>query len=262
MLLAMDVGNTNVSVGLYGINGGVLVRQGRVATHRRWTADEFGLTLLRIYRSSQSMVPEVTAAAIASVVPPLTPVLSEACHKYFGVLPLVITSALRTLPATKYEDPKALGADRLANAVALWVKYGPESNDRPLMAIDFGTATKCEVISPLGEYLGGAIAPGIGVSLQALFENAARLPRVEVTGPERVLGRNNVTALQSGVIIGFAGQVDGLASRVAAELGVKPFLVATGGYSSLVSGSSRYIERVDTTLTLDGVRLIWEWNQA
>lgn len=259
MLLVLDVGNTNVTIGFYS-HEGTLLRQGRVAAHRRWTADEYAVMLARIYRRSPHGKQPVKAAAMASVVPPLTPVLAEACRKSLGVSPLVVNSAMRTLPAIRYDDPAALGADRLANAVALWVKYGAEAGARPLMAIDFGTATKCEVVSAAGEYVGGMIAPGIGISLQALFNVAARLSRTEVGAPARVLGRNNHAALQSGVTYGFAGQADGLVQRVTAELGAPPLVVATGGYAALVAGQSRTISRVDDTLTLDGIRQVWVWN--
>nr|PZN43443.1 MAG: type III pantothenate kinase [Bacillota bacterium] len=269
MLLALDVGNTNVTVGLF--RGAALVRTFRMATRRHATADEYGVALLRLLRTAGPGEP-VEGVALASVVPPLTGVMAEVCRRYLGAEPLVVGSHLRTLPGNLYDDPQALGADRLANAVAAWTLYGrreappsgwpPAPAAGPVVAVDFGTATKLEVVSAEGVYLGGAIAPGIGISIQALRQAAARLPQFSLRRPDRVLGRDNAAALRSGFVYGFAGQVDGLVERIREELGAEPVVVTTGGLAHLVVGESRSIQHHDPGLTLAGIRLIWEWNRA
>lgn len=257
MLLALDLGNTNVTVGLY--EGPHLVRSFRLQTRHNQTADEYGLKLLKLIRSTGLKPADLSGAAMASVVPPLTAVLAETCRRYFGREPLIVSAGLRGLPASRYEDPRALGTDRLVNAVAGWEKYGAPAN-RTVAVVDFGTATKIEVVTPEGTYLGGCIAPGMGISTRALYESTARLPRVELSRPPRVLGKNNVGALQSGIVYGHAGQVDGLLARIGEELGDPPLAVATGGLAPLVAGDSRLITRVDPWLTLEGIRILWEWN--
>lgn len=269
MLLVLDVGNTNVTVGLF--RGTELVRTFRMATRRHHTADEYAMTLIHLLRQAGAEE-RLEGVAMASVVPPLTGVLSDACQRYLGANPLVVSSRLRALPGNRYEDPLALGADRLANAVAAWALYGrsepagadwpPPPGNQPVVAVDFGTATKLEVVSPAGEYLGGVIAPGIGISIQALQRVAARLPRFGLSRPSRVLGRDNTAALQSGFTYGFAGQVDGILDRMAEELGEQPVVVATGGLAHLVCCESRYIQQHDPGLTLSGIRLLWEWNRG
>lgn len=257
MLLAIDLGNTNVTIGLY--EGAHLVRSFCLQTHRNRTADEYGLALVKLLRTAGVQPSHFAAAAIASVVPPLTPVLAAACRVYVGLEPLLITSALRALAENRYDDPGVLGADRLVNAVAGWQNYGVPAG-RTVAVVDFGTATKIEVVTAAGEYLGGCIGPGIGISTRALYESAARLPRVEIARPPQVLGRNNPGALQSGMVYGYAGQVDGLLTRMAEELGAPPLAVATGGLAPLVARESRLFQKVDPWLTLDGIRIVWEWN--
>lgn len=267
MLLALDVGNTNVTVGVFA--GSRLLRTFRLQTHPLRTADEYGLWLLRLLRAAGLDPGAVQAAAMASVVPPLTPVLAAMCRRHFGVEALAIHSGLRALPASRYEVPEALGADRLANAVAGWVRYGGGDKTgagrpgrRPVLVVDCGTATKVEAVSAAGEYLGGAIAPGLGTSAQALYEAAARLPRVELARPPAVLGRNNVAAMQAGLVLGFAGLVEGLVARALAEVGGGAAVVATGGLAPLVAEECPSIQVLDPDLTLEGVRLIWEWNRG
>lgn len=273
MLLVLDVGNTNVTVGLYPAGSGDVpgapAYSWRLQTHRGRTADEYGLALRRLVARSGAGDLRIRAAAMASVVPPLTPVMQAMCRRYFGVDPLVVSSRLRSLPALRYDDPAALGADRLANAVAAWVRYGggdPTGAGRPgarlTIAVDFGTATKLEVVAADGTYLGGVIAPGVGISTQALFEAAARLERVEPGRPARVLGRNNVSALQSGIVHGFAGQVEGLIARIREEVGEQGAVVATGGLAAAVAPYCREpLAAVDPWLTLAGIRILWAWNR-
>lgn len=262
MLLVLDVGNTNVTAGLY--EGADLRHHWRVSTHRGWTADEFGLTLVRMVVRAGVPREKVQAAALSSVVPPLTPFLAEALRVYFGAEPLQVGNGLqRGLPALDYENPAALGADRLANAVGGWTRYGGAAgHQRTVAVVDLGTATKMEVVRADGTYLGGVIAPGISTSLQALWTAAARLPRVELARPPRVLGKNNAGAVQSGVRYGFAGQVNGLIERASAELGEELYAVATGGLAGLVADDVPCLRHVDPWLTLEGIRTLWEWNRA
>jgi type III pantothenate kinase len=262
MLLAFDVGNTNVTIGLY--LDDELVATWRVASNRDRTADEYGLELVRLLEREGFLPSVVTEAAMASVVPPLNFALARACDKYLGVKLTELTSACKTLPAVYYDDPSTLGADRLVNAVAAYERYGAPY-ERPVIVVDFGTATKLECISQAGEYLGGCIAPGIGISTDALARGAARLQRIELAKPKQVLGKNIVASLQSGIIYGFAGQADGLVRRLSAEIapeGPAPFVVATGGLAHLVAAESRTIDLIEPHLTLEGIRRVYEKNRA
>lgn len=258
MLLALDVGNTNISMGLY--KGPEMLANWRMTSDRHKTADEYGLQLLQLLRRNGLGPSDITDAAMASVVPPLNSVLDTACHRYLGLRLTAVGPWCRTLRAVHYDDPKALGADRIVNAVAAFAKYGG-----PVIVVDFGTATKLECVSAAGEYLGGVIAPGVGISTEALTRNAARLQRVEITRPKGVIGKNVVQSMQAGIVYGFSGQADGLVRRLAAEIapdGVKPTVVATGGLTTVVVAESKTINHVEPFLTLDGVRLVYEQNKA
>ncbi len=260
MLLAFDVGNTNVTLGLY--LDSELVATWRVASKRRLTADELGLEFVQLLRREGYTPQDLTAAAMASVVPPLNEPLARACRKYLGLELVELNSTFKSLPAVHYENVAALGTDRLVNAVAAWEVYGAPQG-RPVIVVDFGTATKLECISASGEYLGGAIAPGIGISTEALARAAARLQRIELVKPRRALGTNIVASLQAGIIYGFAGLADGLVTRLTKEIapdGPDPVVVATGGLAHLVAAESRTIELVDPHLTLEGVRRVWAKN--
>lgn len=260
MLLALDVGNTNVTMGLY--LDSELITTWRVASNRNRTWDEFGLEFIHLLKRDGYSPKDITHAAMASVVPPMNVVLARAVERYLDVNLVEMTSHLRTLPANHYENPTALGTDRLVNAVAAWEVYG-QPQGRPVIVVDFGTATKLECISATGEYLGGCIAPGIGISTEALTRRAARLQRVELQRPRTVIGKNIVASLQSGIIFGFAGQADGLIRRLSTEIapdGVKPVVVATGGLAHLVAAESRTIQLVDPHLTLEGIRRVYEKN--
>ncbi|HWI53523.1 MAG TPA: type III pantothenate kinase [Symbiobacteriaceae bacterium] len=261
MLLAIDVGNTNLTIGLY--LDAELVATWRLASDRSRTADEYGLKFVQLLQREGYSPADVTEAAMASVVPPLNARLVEACTKYLNVKLFELNSLCKALPAVYYDNVAALGTDRLVNAVAAWEIYG-QPDGRPVIVVDFGTATKLECVSAAGEYLGGVIAPGINISTEALARTAARLQRIEVARPKQVLGKNIVASLQSGIVFGFAGQADGLIKRLAGEIapeGPEPVVIATGGLAHLVASESRTIQRVEPYLTLDGVRRVYEKNR-
>lgn len=260
MFLAIDVGNTNMTLGLF--LDTELVTTWRIATDRGRTADEYGLELVQLLRRDGYGPQDITSAAMASVVPPINSTLVRAVRRYLHTDLVEITSTMKTLPAVYYENITALGTDRLVNALAAWEIYGLP-RQRPVIVIDFGTATKLECVSVRGEYLGGCIAPGITIATEGLTRRAARLQRVELQRPKTVIGKNSVASLQSGIIYGFTGQADGLVKRLAAEIapeGPRPVVVATGGLARMVAGVSRTIELVDPHLTLEGIRRVYERN--
>jgi type III pantothenate kinase len=256
MLLAIDVGNTNVTLGVY--DGDRLAHSWRLAALRERTADELGIFLLKLFEQANVPIASVTGVAIASVVPPLTRPMEEMCERYFHQTALVVDSSNAGIPI-RYNPPADVGADRLVDAVAAWEKFGRAALV-PLIVVDFGTATTFNAISSSGEYLGGVICPGINISAEALFQRAARLPRVDVRKPSTVIGRNTVGAMQSGLFFGYVEMVDGLVRRLRAELpgGDKAIIIATGGLADVLSGESATIQHVDPNLTLDGLRLIWK----
>lgn len=257
MLLALDVGNTNVTMGLY--LDEELVATWRLASSREETADEWGLHFIQLLKREGFTPYGVTEAAMVSVVPPLNARLIDACRRYLNVPLLELTNTHKSLPVIHYDNVATLGTDRLVNAVAAWERYG-RPRGLPTIAVDFGTATKLECVSADGEYLGGCIAPGIGISTEALARYAARLPRIELSQPRQVIGKNIVASLQAGIVYGFAGQADGLVSRLSQEIapnGPAPMVVATGGLAHLVAAQSKTIRLVDPHLTLEGVRLMY-----
>jgi type III pantothenate kinase len=258
LFLALDVGNTNITGGLF--RDGELIHTWRIMSDRSKTADQYGLHLVHLLREAGVPPHAVQAAAMASVVPPLNPVLDAACRRYLGCRLVPVGPLSRTLPKIHYDDPSALGADRIVNAVAAYRKFGG-----PVIVIDFGTATKLECVSAEGEYLGGVIAPGIGISTEALTRSAARLQRVEPTRPKGIVGKNVVQSIQAGIVYGFAGQADGLVRRVMAEIGAngaRPTVVATGGMAHLVVEECRLIDRVEPHLTLEGIRIVYEQTEG
>lgn len=255
MLLAVDIGNTNIVLGLY--DGVELAHTLRVSTVRTRTEDEHGILLLELLSLRGVPRTAIDAAIVASVVPPLTDVLADAIRRVFARDPLIVGPGLKTGMPVLYENPREIGADRIVNAVA-----AHERVSGPVIVVDFGTATTFDCVSPKGEYLGGVIVPGMQVSLEALLSSAAKLSRVELTSPPRVLGRNTTHAVQSGVIIGHAALVDGMLERLDAELGYPNEVIGTGGLSVLVSKHSRRLQRVDVNLTLDGLRILHERNTA
>ncbi|MGE5675142.1 MAG: type III pantothenate kinase [Mycobacterium leprae] len=258
MLLAVDVGNTAMSIGVY--DGKDLRAEWSVATDRSKTHDEYGLLFRDLIEHQGFRVSDVTAAAIASSVPPVIQTLDWMCQKYFGLKPLIIGPGVRSGMVIRYDNPREVGADRITIAVAAYEKYGG-----PLIVADFGTATILDVISREGEYLGGVIAPGVAVSAEALFQQAAKLPRIDLTKPDSVLARNTVHSMQSGIIYGYAGQVEELIRRLIEELGKTAAgirVVATGDYARLLVPETESISSIDPYLALDGLRIIYERNQT
>ncbi len=250
MLFAIDVGNTNIMVGVF--SGDRIRACWRLATHSESTEDELGIVFKSLLFQAGLEVKEITALAISSVVPPLMYSLVKMSRKYFSLDPLVIGPDLDTGLNILYDNPREVGADRIVNAVAGYSLYGG-----PLIIVDFGTATTFCAVSERGDYLGGAIAPGIDISTEALFQKAAKLPRVELCKPRRVIGKDTISSMQSGIIYGFAGQVDGIVRRMARELESTPLVVATGGLAGLLAEESETINRVSPFLTLEGLKIIY-----
>jgi len=254
MILVLDVGNTNITLGVY--KGQDLIAHWRLATVRERTEDELGILIKMLFADKGLDPAQVEGIAISSVVPPLMFALEKMSVKYFGHKPITVGPGVKTGLNIKYENPREVGADRIVNAVAALERYGP-----PLIIVDFGTATTFCVLNESGDYMGGVVAPGIAISTEALFQRAAKLPRIEITRPASVVGRNTVTSMQSGVLYGFAGQVDGIVSRIKTEFDLPFKVVATGGLAGLISAESEQIDIKDDNLTLDGLRLIWDRNQ-
>ncbi len=263
MLLALDVGNTNTVLGLYRLESKKpeLAAHWRVTTHRAQTADEYGVLFVNLFEMNGMKPSQVSHIIISSVVPPVDGTLRQVCETYFHTQPLFVEPGIKTGMPVLVDNPTELGADRLVNAVAAFERYGG-----PCVIVDFGTATTFDVISAEGEYLGGAIAPGLGLSAEALFSRAARLSRVEIKRPAKVIATNTVTHLQSGLYYGYIGLVDGILERIFSELGVepggKPRVIATGGLARQIAEDSRYIAEIDDMLTLDGLLILFERNRT
>jgi type III pantothenate kinase len=253
MLLAVDVGNTNVTLALF--DGEQLVADWRVTSHRARTADELAVELRQLFELRGFDFGVVDGVVISSVVPNINPALVEASKRYLNCEPIMVGPGVKTSVRIRYDNPKDVGADRIANALAAYTKYGG-----PVIVIDFGTAVTYDAISADGDYLGGAIAPGVEISLDALVSHTAMLRRVEAVAPDSVIGRNTVASIQSGLVWGFVAQVEGMVARMVAELGGKARVIATGGQAELVAGLTRVIETTDPLLTLEGLRLIYAQN--
>jgi type III pantothenate kinase len=255
VLLAIDAGNTNLTLALY--EGSELVADWRLMTQPERTADEIGMELTQLFALRGLKLDAVSDVVIASVVPSLNPALVEASARYLKTEPLMVGPGIRTGVRIRSENPKEVGADRIANSLAAFRRYGG-----PVVVIDFGTAVTYDAVSAEGDYLGGAIAPGVQISLEALVAHTARLHRVEPVAPENVIGRTTVAAIQSGLVWGFVGQVEGMVRRMVAELGGSARVIATGGQADLVARLTSAIELVDPFLTLEGLRLIHLQNPA
>jgi type III pantothenate kinase len=270
MLLALDVGNTNTVLGLFRLDDTQpatataaadgrqeLIAHWRVTTHRTQTSDEYGVLFLNLFSMSGISVDQVTHIIISSVVPPVEGTLRRVCEKYFHLQAIFVEPGIKTGMPVLVDNPAELGADRLVNSIAAYERYGG-----PCIVVDFGTATTFDVISAKGEYLGGAISPGLGISADALFARAARLGRVDIKRPAKVIGTNTVTHLQTGLYYGYIGLVDGILERMIAEIGGEVNVIATGGLARQISEDSRYIAQIDDMLTLDGLRILFERNRT
>ncbi len=254
MLLAIDIGNTNITLGVY--DGNATGPRWRLAADHERMPDEYGITVMQLFRHAGASPADLSGVALASVVPPLTSTFQQVCRTYLGQEPLVVDAGTRTGVRVKYDDPRQVGADRVADAAAVRNLYGG-----PACIVDFGTATTFDAISAEGDYLGGAIAPGIFIAADALFQRAAKLPRVDLQRPPSVIGRNTVHSMQSGLLFGYVGLVEGMVSRFRDELGPEMKVIGTGALAEAVARETRAIEIVAPWLTLDGLKIIFDLNR-
>lgn len=254
MLLAIDIGNTNIVLGVF--DQDKLAENWRVGTNAQITPDEYAMTFKDLFNFSGIEFKQITGVIISTVVPPLLPVMVEMSRKYFRIEPMVVTHQIKTGIKIHYDNPKEVGADRIVNAAAAYQIYGG-----PVIIVDFGTATTFCAVTKDGEYLGGAITPGVKISAEALFQRASKLPRVELTKPPKVIGTDTISAMQAGIIYGYAGLVDGIVERMKKELSTQARVVATGGLAELVSSETKSIQEIKPHLTLEGLRLLYEINR-
>jgi type III pantothenate kinase len=257
MLIVIDVGNTNTVLGLF--DGKHLLHDWRIRTEIDHTIDEYGVLIYNLYLSTPMKAKEMRSLSdiiISCVVPPMLNILEPLCIKYFNIKPLIVGPGIKTGMPIFYDNPKEVGADRIVNAVAAYEKYHKEC-----ISVDFGTATTFDYISPKGEYMGGCIAPGIVISSEALFEKASKLPRVEFSKPKTVITKDTVSAMQAGIMYGYAGLVDGIVDRMKAEVKTNPLVIATGGLANIIAPETKTIEKIEEMLTLDGLRIIYDLNK-
>ena len=254
MLLTIDIGNTNLTLGLY--EGDKLGAHWRLATDHNRMPDEYGLQFLGLLQNANKTLNDITGISLASVVPPLTGRVIQACREYLKQEPLVVDAGIKTGIKIRYENPRAVGADRVCDAVAVMKLYGG-----PACVVDFGTATTFNAITKDGEYLGGAITAGINLAAEALYTRAAKLPRIDLQVPPSVIGRNTIHAMQSGLLFGYVSMVEGMVTRFRSELGGDMKVIATGGLAEVVARETKVIDVIAPWLTLDGLRMIWELNQ-
>jgi type III pantothenate kinase len=254
MLLVVDVGNTNTVLGLF--DGDQLVHDWRIRTVVDHTVDEYGMLIYNLYKTSRISSRKIQDIIISCVVPPMLNILEPLCQKYFNLKPLIVGPGVKTGMPIYYDNPKEVGADRIVNAVAGYEKY-----KRDLIIVDFGTATTFDYVSEKGEYMGGCISPGIMISSDALFERAAKLPRVELSKPKSIVAKDTVSSMQAGIMYGYAGLVDGICDRMKAEVKSNPLVVATGGLAKIVAPETKSIDVVDEMLTLEGLRIIYLRNR-
>jgi type III pantothenate kinase len=259
VLLAIDIGNTNVTLGTfdYADGDGRLAEHWRLSTHREQTSDEVGVNLRALFDQAGIELRRVEDVILSSVVPPMLPIWERVCTKLFDRAPIIVGPGIKTGMPVRYENPREVGADRIVNAVAAIELMGT-----PVIAVDFGTATTFDCVSDKGEYLGGAIFPGIVISMEALFSRAAMLHRVELARPRSVIGKTTTQSIQSGMLFGYAGMVDAMVTRIRGELGADARVIATGGLAGRIAGESTTIERVEPFLTLEGLRLLFEKNRS
>ncbi|WNS75566.1 type III pantothenate kinase [Bacillus sp. DTU_2020_1000418_1_SI_GHA_SEK_038] len=253
MIFVFDIGNTNMVLGVY--DGDKLKYHWRIETNRHKTEDEYGIVIKSLFEHVQLTFADINGIIISSVVPPIMTALERMCEKYFHLKPLIVGPGIKTGLNIKYENPREVGADRIVNAVAAIHDYGS-----PLIIVDFGTATTYCYINEKKQYMGGAIAPGIGISTEALYSRAAKLPRIEIARPEGIIGKNTVSAMQAGILFGYVGQVEGIVKRIKEQAKENPTVIATGGLAGLIAKESAVIDVVDPFLTLKGLQLIYKRN--
>jgi type III pantothenate kinase len=253
MLLTIDIGNTNLTLGLY--EGEQLGAHWRLATDHNRMPDEYGLQFLGLLQNAGKALKDIHGISLASVVPPLTGRVIQACHEYLKQEPLVVDAGVKTGVKIRYEDPKTVGADRVCDAAAVLKFYGG-----PACVVDFGTATTFNAITKDGEYLGGAITAGVNLAAEALFTHAAKLPRIDLQRPPSIIGRNTIHAMQSGLLFGYVSMVEGMVARFRSELGSDMKVIATGGMAEVIAKETQVVNFIAPWLTLDGLRIIWELN--